>query len=190
MKKCENEDLLIKRASKGDTLSFEVLVRYYEKFVYNIAFSYMGNSQDAFDVAQDAFIKVWEKLKTFKGKSSFSTWLYRIVANSAKDALEKRKKVWKGCEAQDLSTGETPEDKVIEKERLESLKIALFSLDKDSRNILVLREFSELNYEEIAEVLHIPSGTVKSRLNRARVKLKDALMEQNSKSSVKTDEKR
>ena len=190
MKKCENEEKLIAQAVKGNTLAFGELVRHYEQFVFNVAYSFMNNSDDSFDVAQDAFIKAWQKLSGFKGESAFSTWLYRITANTAKDALAQRNKVQCGGELNEQipSQQEAPEDSVIREENARELRRALDRLDADARQILVLREFEELSYSEISDVLGVEIGTVKSRLNRAREKLRELLTEQNHGFAVKRDE--
>lgn len=192
MKKCENEEKLISESLKGNTLAFGELVRHYEQFVFNVAYSFTSNYDDAFDVAQDSFIKVWQKLSTFKGDSAFSTWLYRITANTAKDALLQRNKNQNSDELNEQipSQHETPEDATIREENARELKEALNKLEADARQIIILREFEELSYTEISEVLGVEIGTVKSRLNRAREKLREILLEQNKVSFVKRNEKK
>lgn len=192
MKKCENEEKLIKEALKGNDASFGDLVRHYEKFVFNVAFSFMSNYDDSFDVAQESFIKAWEKLSLFKGEAAFSTWLYRITANTAKDALAQRNKRWSEAEADETLTSdqETPEEKTVREENARELKAALDTLDPDMRQIVILRELEELSYSEISDILGIEMGTVKSRLSRAREKLREILREQNRNISVKDSEKR
>ncbi len=192
MKKCENEEKLIKEALKGNASSFGDLVRHYEKFVFNIAFSFMANYDDAFDVSQDAFIKAWRKLSLFKGDSAFSTWLYRITANTAKDALAQRNRRWSEDEVNEHipSNRETPEENAIRQENAKELKKALDSLDSDMREIVILREIEGLSYSEISDMLELEMGTVKSRLSRAREKLREILREQNHTISVKRDENR
>lgn len=190
MKKCDNEEKLIAEALKGNTLSFGELVRHYESFVFNVSYSYMGNYDDAFDTAQDAFIKAWRKLSTFKGESSFSTWLYRITANTAKDALKQRAERWKEAEVTEQlpSEQETPEESAVKNEELSQLRSALASLEPEFREIIILREFDGLSYTELSEHLGIELGTVKSRLNRSREKLREKIREQNPKIPVKADE--
>ncbi len=191
MKKCDNEDFLITSAKAGNNDAFGLLVVHYEKFVFNIALSYMSNQDDAFDVAQDSFIKAWQKLRTFKGDSAFSTWLYRICVNTAKDALSKRAKTEYNAEITDTvpDTTATPEETIIRGESVRELHSALNRLDTDMREILILRELDELSYTEIAELLSIEIGTVKSRLSRARERLRQILSEQNRALTVKTNGK-
>ncbi len=192
MKKCEREERLIESAQKGNAEAFGDLVRHYEKFVFNIALSYMSNYDDAFDVAQDAFIKAWRRIDTFKGDSAFSTWLYRICSNTAKDALVQRNKAYCEGELEEHipDRSKTPEESAIENERAEELRRALNMLEPHMREMIILREFEELSYSEISEHLGLELGTVKSRLNRARERLREILSEQNSKRAVKRDERR
>ena len=192
--KCVNEEKLLKEALSGNSASFGDLVRHYEKFVFNTAFSFMLSVDDACDVAQNAFIKAWQKLDTFKGEAAFSTWLYRITANCAKDALSERNKRYSELTLEEKEPEErhTPEDTIIKKEDVAELQKALSLLDEDSRKILVLREFEELSYQEIAETLETELGTVKSRISRAREKLLKIILnlrEQNGAQKVKTNEK-
>lgn len=190
MKKHEFEERLIKEALSGRADSFGDLVRHYEKFVFNVAFSYMANYDDAFDVAQDSFVKAWQKLSSFKGVSAFSTWLYRITVNTAKDSLSERNRREKEGEIDERipSDWETPEEKILREESVQQLRQALNSLDTDMREILVLREFEGMSYIEISQCLGIETGTVKSRLNRARERLREIIREQNPENFVKNNE--
>lgn len=192
MKKCDNEEKYIAEALKGNAAAFGELVRYYEKFVFNVAYSFMSNYDDSFDVAQESFIKAWEKLSTFKGDSAFSTWLYRITANTAKDDLAKRNRDMNREEADEntASNQKTPEEEAIERENASELAEALSSLDDSMREIIVLRELDGLSYAEISKTLGIEEGTVKSRLSRAREKLREILREQNHEYFVKRDKER
>lgn len=191
MKKCENEVTLIKEAQNGNTDAFGDLVRHYEKFVFNIAYSYMLNYDDAFDVAQESFLKVWKKLSLFEGRSSFSTWLYRITANTSMDALEK-KQMSLVVELSDIfeAPDPTPEEKAIQNESCAELTKALEQLEPEERELLCLREFNSLSYAELSRYLGLELGTVKSRLSRTRNRLRKILLEQNSKNPVKIDEKK
>ncbi len=191
MKGIRNEKFLVAKAKKGDGEAFGELVRFYEKFVYNTAYGFLFSADDAFDVAQDAFIKAWRSIEGFKGDSAFSTWLYRITVNTAKDAIAARARRRELSSTDDEGTvidapsPDTPETEYIKKERREELYRAIDSLDPDAREIIVLRELDGLSYEEIAELLKIEMGTVKSRLSRARNKLSEKLVEQNAKFFVK-----
>lgn len=188
----KEDSFFVKKAKEGDGEAYGELVRRYEKFVYNTAYGITLNSFDAFDASQNAFIKGWRAINTFKEESSFSTWLYRIVSNCAKDIVferQKRKADLPAEEVAGLSGGITPEDEYIKNEEGELLKKAILSLDSDSREIIVMRELSELSYAEIAEALEIEIGTVKSRLNRARTKLREKILEQKGKTVCQKEEK-
>lgn len=188
----KDDSYFVKKAKDGDGEAYGELVRRYEKFVYNTAYGITLNSFDAFDASQNAFIKGWRAINSFKEESSFSTWLYRIVANCAKDIIyekQKRKFDLPTEEAHRLTDGETPEDTYIRNEEREFLKTALLSLDDDAREIIVMRELSGLSYAEISQTLSIEIGTVKSRLNRARRKLREKIMEQKGNALCQNEEK-
>ncbi len=191
MKSQVSEKLLLEKAVKGDGEAFGELVRLYEKFVYNTAYGFLLHADDAFDVSQNAFLKAWRAIKGFKGESSFSTWLYRITVNCAKDSLAERNK--KRLELSstddekvlDIPVSETPEKEYVRKEEVAELRRAIDALDEDMKEIIVLRELSGLSYDEISKTLAIELGTVKSRLNRARTRLREILLEQKDKTLVK-----
>lgn len=185
MESMDKENVYLEKARLGDGEAFGELVRFYESFVYNTAYGFMLNPDDAFDVAQDAFLKAWRGIKDFKGTSAFSTWLYRITVNTAKDALTLKNKrgaelssTLEEGEVMDTPDTETPEKALVEKERREELKKAIDSLDVSMREIVILRELNGLSYEEISMILDVELGTVKSRLSRAREKLREILLEQ------------
>ena len=192
MESMDKENVYLEKARLGDGEAFGELVRFYESFVYNTAYGFMLNPDDAFDVAQDAFLKAWRGIKDFKGTSAFSTWLYRITVNTAKDALTLKNKrgaelssTLEEGEVMDTPDTETPEKALVEKERREALKRAIDSLDVSMREIVILRELNGLSYEEISMILDVELGTVKSRLSRAREKLREILLEQKEIFGVK-----
>ena len=192
MQSMDKEKMYLEKARLGDGEAFGELVRFYESFVYNTAYGFMLNPDDSFDVAQDAFLKAWRGIKDFKGSSAFSTWLYRITANTAKDALALKKKraselssTLEDGEVLDTPDLSTPEKAFIEKESHEELIKALNSLDEAMREIVILRELNGLSYEEISAILDVELGTVKSRLSRAREKLREKILEQKEKFPVK-----
>ncbi|MBR6603125.1 MAG: sigma-70 family RNA polymerase sigma factor [Clostridia bacterium] len=185
-------DILVKQASKGDSYAFGELVKKYEKMVYNLAYQYSGNREDAYDISQEVFIKAWRAIASFRGDCSFSTWLYRITKNAYLDysmKLSRRETVSLGVTDEDgedkeieiVSTDETTSpEKVAEKnERAAALHLAISSLGDEHREIIVLREFEGYSYEDIAEMLSLELGTVKSRINRARKQIKNFLEERN-----------
>ena len=181
------EDVLIRGARTGDRGAFERLVLLYEKKVYNLAFRMMGNHEDASDVAQEAFLRAFSRLREFRGDSSFSTWLYRIVANVCLDELRRKKRqrvsylsepasTEDGDMARQIaSTDPGPEEFLERQEIKEAIQRAIESLPDDHRLIVILRDMNGLSYEEISAVLGCSLGTVKSRLNRARNALRQRL---------------
>lgn len=174
----------INRAKQGDLSAFERLILAYEVTVYQIACQMMNHSEDAKDISQEVFIKVFKNLKNFDGKSAFSTWIYRITVNTCIDEMRRRKgKQTVSMEAeQDLgersvamqfeADGKTPEESLLAKEDCIALHKAMANLSEEHSTILTLRDMQGLAYDEIADILSISMGTVKSRLARARIQLK------------------
>jgi RNA polymerase sigma-70 factor (ECF subfamily) len=153
---------------------------------YNVAYRMMGNEEDAKDMTQEALVKVFKKLKSFRMDASFSTWLYRIVMNTCKDEMRKKKmstiSIDQSIETEDSQVyfeleekGLGPEEKLLQKETQNLVHSALQEIPEDNRMVLILRDIKNLTYDEISEVLDIPKGTVKSRINRGRLALKDVL---------------
>lgn len=182
------EKELIKRAKNNDLTAFEELVRMHEKSVYNIALKILGNEHDASDAAQEAFLRMFDNIKKFREESKFSTWAYRIVHNIALDMLRKNKTTISIDEKFENSeksvfditdTSPTPEQLVVEKERIVMIKRAIESLPALSKTAIMLRDISGLPYEEIAKIQKCSLGTVKSRINRARKQLKEIILKQN-----------
>ncbi len=183
----ELEKLLISKSKAGDTDAFEKLVGMHDKKAYNIALRIMGNEEDAKDMSQEALIRVYRSIRDFKEQSSFSTWLYRIVTNVCLDELRKRKNaktvpVDGTIETEDgemhLEVGvehETPEEVYVKQERKKVILNAISELNEEHRSAIVLRDIQGFSYEEIAAMLDLSLGTVKSRINRARHALKDKL---------------
>lgn len=183
----EEERALIERSRRGDRAAFDNLVRLYEKNVYNTAYRLSGSYDDASDIALEAFVRAWNNLKSFRGDSAFSTWLYRIVTNVfLDDRKRKRARPHRSLEdvmALDESTvtrqfedhSPGPQELAEGGERRTVLERAIQSLPEAQRVMVVLYHAQGLSYEEIAEITHLPMGTVKSRLNRARLALRDRL---------------
>ena len=166
----------------GDFNAFEDIVRAYEKNVYNIALRMSGSREDALDISQEAFLKAYRSLRSFRGESKFSVWLYRIVSNTALDYLRTRARRAADSLSVEDESGESaelaiadesqsPETLLERKLTREALQRGLNSLPEDQRKILLLREIEGFSYEEIGKILSIESGTVKSRIFRARKKL-------------------
>ena len=178
----EQELAAIRRVQRGDVNAFEPLMAAYEKNVYNLALRMTGNAQDAEDMTQEAFLKAYSSLDSFRGDSKFSVWLYRIVSNVCLDFLRRRKRrpavslSMEDDEGEDVQldlpdTSQSPEELLEKKLTREAVQRGLAQLPEDARQILLLREIQGLSYEEIGEALHLEAGTVKSRIFRARKKL-------------------
>ena len=174
-----NEILLISRARGGDRDAFGALVEQYRDNVYRLAYRMCGNAYDADEAAQEAFVAAWRALPNFRGDAKFSTWLYRLTTNAAIDVMrrEKRHQTVGDGEMMELADdADSPQETVERTEQQEAVQKALATLSEEYREVLLLRYMEELDYAEIAEVLQLPSGTVKSRINRAKAALKTALL--------------
>lgn len=182
------ESQLIEKAKNGDSAAFEKLIQLYEKKVYNIALRMSRNHDDALDISQDVFIRVYRSLSGFKEESSFSTWLFRITTNICIDHLRKRERSQKTVslyrtdedgeefELPIVDPEASPELHYDRREMTETLRSCVDELPPDQREIIVLRDINGLSYEEIAQVLDCNLGTVKSRINRARNRLQMNLL--------------
>ena len=182
----EEEYAVIRRVCAGDTDAFEALVTAYQKQVYNLALRTVGNEEDAAEMTQEAFLRAYRSLGSFRGDSKFSVWLYRLTTNICIDFLRSRGRrptvsltaADEDEEPQELDVADDRFDPVQSLERAElrrAVQRGLASLPEDYRRILMLRELSGLSYAEIGQVLRLEEGTVKSRLFRARKKLCDFL---------------
>jgi RNA polymerase sigma-70 factor, ECF subfamily len=173
----QDEIKLIKRFKSGDQAVFEEVVKVYQDRIYNLCHYLLGNHQDAEDAAQDIFIKVFRSLAQFKPEASLFTWLYRIGVNTCLDYKRKSRPVSDQSDALDLrpSTEPSPEQTLQSQEIGLAIQAALRQLSKPFRAIIVLKEIEGLEYEEIAKVMNISIGTVKSRLSRAREELRRIL---------------
>ena len=174
-----NELLLISRARGGDREAFGALVEQYRDNVYRLAYRMCGNAYDADEAAQEAFVAAWRALPNFRGDAKFSTWLYRLTTNTAIDVMRREKRhqtVGDGEMVDVADDADSPQETVERTEQQEAVQKALSTLSEEYREVLLLRYMEELDYAEIAEVLQLPSGTVKSRINRAKAALKTALL--------------
>jgi RNA polymerase sigma-70 factor (ECF subfamily) len=177
------ETVLIDFVVSGQTSKFDVLVGTYQQRIYSTLLGMLGNRQDAEDVTQETFLTAFRKLDQFERRSSFYTWLHRIAFNAAID-LQRRKKRTKNqivnSEAIDAiepagQQANSPESIVMVNETVNQVQLAMSRLDADRRNIIVLRDLQGIDYAEIASMLDIPVGTVRSRLHRARIELRDIM---------------
>ena len=180
----EEESALIARVLAGDADAFEPLVLEHQTNVYRLALRLMGNEADAADAAQDAFLKAYTSLSSFRGDSRFSVWLYRLTNNVCIDALRRRRDTVPletedaQGEAEELPLPDerwSPEALTERAEDVRMVRSAMAALSPEYREVLTLREIGGLSYEELSEALHLEVGTVRSRLNRARKKLADEL---------------
>ncbi len=177
------EKALIRRAKKGDVSAFEELIAGYEKKVYNTVYRFFNNSEDAMDITQEIFIKVFTSLRGFKENSSFSTWLYRIAVNTCIDFLRKKKdetlpindEMVAGNDTTHSSFTQLPEEFVEKQELKQALMKAINSLPEEQRICVILRDIQGFSYTEISEILMCSLGTVKSRLSRGRRALRQIL---------------
>ena len=168
----------IARAKKGDAEAFSALVETYETSVYRLALRMCGNAHDAEEVTQEAFLAAWKGLPAFRGESKFSSWLYQLTSNAAIDFL-RREKRHRGAtpieEEVDLAAPGTPQPAAEEAELREALQQALDALTPEHRQVFLLRQMQQMSYEEIGRLLGLESGTVKSRLSRAKKQLRQIL---------------
>ena len=190
------DEQLVERVQRGDKNAFNLLVRKYQHKVVNLVARYVNNPGDVPDVAQEAFIKAYRALPTFRGESAFYTWLYRIAVNTAKNYLtsQGRRPPSSDVEADEaeyygggeaLQEVATPENLALTDEIKRTVFAAIEALPEDLRTAITLREMEGLSYEEIAEVMDCPIGTVRSRIFRAReavsAKVKPMLERQSGK---------
>lgn len=189
------EQHLLKKAAAGDMAAFEQLVIKYQAQVYNLALRMTGNPDDAADMAQEAFLRAWRGLNKFQFESSFSTWLYRLTSNVCIDFLRNAKRhqtipltyTDTDGEEQTLELADDaplPEETAIIAEQQAQIIAAMAQLEPEHRQILTLRVVNDLSYSDIAAILQVKEGTVKSRLARARENLKKKLLQIGNKSKT------
>lgn len=179
---------LVLAIQKGDTEAFAVLLRRYEKTVYRTAYLITGSEQDAEDLTQEVFLRVWSGIGTYRGESKFFTWLYAVTKHVCTDRVRKNSRTPRSFsltpqdpeeaapfELSDMDRENAPEDVACRRETQEAVRRAIASLKDEYRVIVLLRDIEGYSYEEIARALGIGIGTVKSRLNRARQTLKKRL---------------
>lgn len=175
-----SERELVQRARAGDTEAFGALVVEHQQFVYNLALRVVGNADEAEDVAQEAFVRAWLALPNFRGRAQFRTWLYRIAANLCCNRLPRLRRELTAMgddEVQDVpdETSADPASGLEASERRAFLHRQIEALPESYRMLVTLRFQQELSYDEIASVLSLPLGTVKTGLFRARARLREAL---------------
>ncbi len=176
----ETEAELISKSQQGDRNAFGELVRHYYQRVNHVIYRMCGDAALAEDATQEAFLRAWLHISSFRPGQPLRNWLYRIAVNAALDVLRRRTEEPVEDETLQRAPEQAlgPEAALIEKERLTLVQQAMKSLPEAARSALVLREYGELSYQEIAGVLDIPIGTVMSRLSYARDRLREMLLEQ------------
>ena len=181
-----NDQLLEERVQKGDSRAFDLLVKKYQSRLAKLVSRYIRNADDVQDVVQDTFIKAYRALPNFRGESAFYTWIYRIAINTAKNQLvsNSRKSPANSVDAQEiekydasdwLTESATPERELFTSELKTTVNTAMQDLPPDLREAITLREIEGLSYEEIAQVMDCPIGTVRSRIFRAREAIDEKL---------------
>jgi RNA polymerase sigma-70 factor (ECF subfamily) len=174
-----SDSLLVERVQQGDKSAFDILVGKYQHKIIKLVGRYVRDPDEAMDVAQEAFIKAYRALGSFRGDSAFYTWLYRIAINTAKNylAAARRRPEDFNMDLQDpeqyelhgrLSSLDTPEGNVLSEEIRQTVNAAIEALPEDLRTAIILREMEGMSYEEIATTMECPVGTVRSRIFRAR----------------------
>ncbi len=188
MSAAQDDLVLIERTKLGDRSAFNDLIYKYEKRAYQYAYRLTSNNEEASDIVSDAFVRVFNAVHNFKGQSAFTTWLYRIITNCYLDARKKDKSRYTVSldnalqsddgefERQVVDPNASPVEDTERHERERLVQVALGKIPEYQRAMLVMYHVENLSYEEIAEALDLPIGTVKSRLNRARLSLRDHLM--------------
>jgi RNA polymerase sigma-70 factor, ECF subfamily len=183
-----DDEMLVERAKQGDRSALNMLVRKYEGRAYAFAFRLCRNSDEAADIVAEAFVRVYKALPSFRSQSTFATWLYRILTNCFLDVKKKDKhrknnfslegsfRVEEGEVTRQLEDpAGTPHDAAESDERMRRFELAVLRLPEFQRAMLVMYHAEQMSYEDIAEALDLPIGTVKSRLNRARLSLREIL---------------
>ena len=175
---------LITECLKGQTDSFGQLVTRYQDRLFGTLVTMLGSVEDARDVAQEAFVQAYQKLDSFRGQSAFYSWLFRIALNSSVDHHRRQRRPTVSIDAAREQTGSEPTDlhadtspsfSIERTERQTLVQLALSKLSPEYRQVLVMKEMEDMKYEEIAAMVKIPVGTVRSRIHRGRAELKEIL---------------
>ena len=176
------DELLLRRAQSGDPEAFEQLIGPLEQLVWRICWHYTGNREAAEDCGQETMIRIWRSLESYRGDCALESWVYRIAANCCMDWLRKKKREKsvsveplqeQGFDPADPSPG--TEDQVVAEDEHRRLREAITQLPDEQREALILTQLEKVPYEEAAQMLGVSEGTIKSRVNRAKARLKEIL---------------
>jgi RNA polymerase sigma-70 factor (ECF subfamily) len=168
-----NLSKVVEKCKDGDSEAWNMIIDKYSKRIYNIALNFAGNGDDAADITQDIFLKVYNNIEKFKEEKNFHSWILKISKNYCIDYWRKNKMNVNRVDLDDRLIREerTPEDSVVKEFDIMVLRDRLLLLEPDLRLLLIMRDIQDFSYQDIADYLNIPLGTVKSRINRARIKL-------------------
>ena len=176
------DELLLRRAQSGDPEAFEQLIGPLEQLVWRICWHYTGNREAAEDCGQETMIRIWRSLESYRGDCALESWVYRIAANCCMDWLRKKKRdksvsmeplQEQGFDPADPSPG--TEEQVVAEDEHRRLREAITQLPDEQREALILTQLEKIPYEEAAQMLGVSEGTIKSRVNRAKARLKEIL---------------
>ena len=194
------DELLLRRAQSGDPEAFEQLISPLEQLVWRICWHYTGNREAAEDCGQETMIRIWRNLGNYRGDCALESWVYRIAANCCMDFLRKKKRDRsvsveplreQGFDPADSSPG--TEEQVVAEDEHQRLREAITQLPDEQREALIMTQLEKIPYEEAAQMLGVSEGTIKSRVNRAKTRLKEILSEERELSppgNVKRNERR
>ena len=194
------DELLLRRAQRGDAEAFEQLIGPLEQLIWRICWHYTGNREAAEDCGQETMIRIWRSLGSYRGDCALESWAYRIAANCCMDYLRKKKRDKsesveplreQGFDPADPSPG--TEEQVVAEDEHRRLREAITQLPEEQREALILTQLQKVPYEEAALLLNVSEGTIKSRVNRAKARLKEILSEERELSppgNVKNNERR
>ena len=194
------DELLLRKAQHGDPEAFEQLITPLEQLIWRICWHYTGNRESAEDCGQETMIRIWRSLDSYRGDCALESWVYRIAANCCMDYLRKKKRdksvsmepmQEQGFDPADPSPG--TEEQVVAADEQKRLREAITMLPEDQREALIMTQLEKVPYEEAAKLLGVSEGTIKSRVNRAKARLKEILSGERERSppgNVKIDERR
>lgn len=194
------DELLLRKAQHGDPEAFEQLITPLEQLIWRICWHYTGNRESAEDCGQETMIRIWRSLDSYRGDCALESWAYRIAANCCMDYLRKKKRdksvsmepmQEQGFDPADPSPG--TEEQVVAADEQKRLREAITMLPEDQREALIMTQLEKVPYEEAAKLLGVSEGTIKSRVNRAKARLKEILSGERELSppgNVKIDERR